>query len=70
MMFNEREIEEKLQKKDHLQSRIDELKQISFQLEKATPTQVAKFEELGNCEICFEERDLEIRVIYIKVDLL
>ncbi|GFS39823.1 hypothetical protein TNIN_235071 [Trichonephila inaurata madagascariensis] len=57
MTFNEREIEKKLKKMD-LQSRIDELKQISFQLEKATPIQVAKFEELRNYEICLEEREI------------
>ncbi|GFX58721.1 uncharacterized protein TNCV_804261 [Trichonephila clavipes] len=56
------ELEVKLKKIDHLQRKIEELKELLFGLETAKPTEEAEFEEdLYKCETCLD--DLENTVL-------
>ncbi|GFQ67382.1 uncharacterized protein TNCT_718121 [Trichonephila clavata] len=50
----------KLKKIDQLQKKLEELKEISFGIETATPTEEAEFEDdLDNCEIRLEDLELQ-----------
>ncbi|GFX43567.1 uncharacterized protein TNCV_510161 [Trichonephila clavipes] len=54
------ELELKLKKIDQHQRKIEELKELLFELETAKPTEEAKFEDLYKCETRLD--DLEVRV--------